>query len=510
MNCYLREAGAPRTGASVVLADSASPIVSTYGDGEVPSRQQTRRWKGKTTHRRIFTYSLICVSAIIGHWCQSALAATDRHVVIVCIDGFASYLLNDAKAPVPTLRKLAQEGAVAVEGMRVSNPSITWPNHTTMVTGVRPERHGVLANGILVRGAAGVPVFVDPKKDQKDLVRVTTLFDVAHSSGLTTADINWPCTRGSSSLDDSLPDAPDQITHMTPRLRSELIQLGILSDAMDKTFASNSGVGKDLIWTETARHIIRTRKPNLLALHLLNVDSTHHAEGPQSPPGYTANAYADMCLARVVAAIDEAGIRDKTTILVVADHGFTLTPKAIRPNILLRQNDLLTVGTGGKITAARVHVVPEGGIGLVYCTDLATAPADRKRVHQLFSGLEGVADVLVPEQFSEYGMPHPREYPQAPDLVIVAKDGYGVSGSAEGETFVALATESRVSAGSHGFISKERKMNAVCVIAGSGIKSGVRLKEVENTDIAPTVARLLGLNDFTADGHVLDAALLAR
>jgi predicted AlkP superfamily pyrophosphatase or phosphodiesterase len=451
---------------------------------------------------------VVCVAGLFIHGSLNAVhAASDRHVVIVCIDGFAGYLLTDPKAPVPTVRKLAEAGAVAKGGMKVVNPSITWPNHTTLVTGVRPERHGVLANGVLVRGAPGIPTHVDPKKDQKDLVRVPTLFDLAHAQGLTTAEVNWPCTRGSSSLDDSLPDVPDQIAHMTPRLRDELIKLGVLADATDKSFAVNSAVGKDLIWTETTRHIIQQRKPNLLVLHLLNCDSTQHAEGPQSPPGYTANAYADMCLARVLSAIDEAGIRDRTTVLVVADHGFALTPKAIRPNVLLRQNALLSVGTGGKIADARVHVVPEGGIGLVYCTDPATAASDAKRVQQLLTNQEGVASVLSPEQFTEYGLPHPREYSQSPDLVLVAKDGYGVSGSAEGETFVALGTDAKVSTGSHGFISTERKMNAVCVLSGAGIRPGVQLQNVENVDIAPTVARLLGLNDFKADGRVLKEAL---
>src|SRR3954464_3399545 len=140
---------------------------------------------------------------------QPAQAASDRHVVVVCIDGFAAYLLDDPKAPVPTLRKLAKEGAVAEGGMKVSNPSITWPNHTTLVSGVRPEKHGVLANGVLVRGAPGVAVYVEPKKDKQDLVRVPTLFDLAHAQGFTTADVNWPCTRGAKTLDDSFPDAPD-------------------------------------------------------------------------------------------------------------------------------------------------------------------------------------------------------------------------------------------------------------------------------------------------------------
>lgn len=445
----------------------------------------------------------VVVAAVVS---QAAAAESDRHVVVVCIDGFAAYLLSDPKVPAPTLRKLAREGAVADGGMRVSNPSVTWPNHTTLVTGVHPEKHGVLANGLLVRGAPGAPVFVDPRRDKQELVRVTTLYDVAHGRGLTTADVNWPCTRGAATLDNSLPDAPDKITHMTPRLRDELIELGVLADATDKSFEANSSPGRDLIWTETARHIIRKYKPNLTLLHLLNVDGTHHAEGAQSPAGYTANAYADMCLARVLSAIDEAGIRDKTTVIVVADHGFTLTPMAIRPNVVLRRNGLLTAQSG-KIIEARAHVVPEGGIGLVYCTDPGAAPADRKRVIELLTGLEGVAEVVPPDRFAEYGLPHPREYSQAPDLVVVAKDGYGVSGSAEGDDFIAAGSASRVPAGSHGFVSKEPKMNAVCVLSGAGIRPGVLLQNVENIDIAPTVARLLGLAEFSADGRVLDEAL---
>jgi hypothetical protein len=128
----------------------------------------------------------------------------------------------------------------------------------------------------------------------------------------------------------------------------------------------------------------------------------------------------------------------------------------------------------------------------------------------LFLGQEGVATVLGPEQFAEYGLPHPREYSQAPDLVVVAQDGYGTSGSAEGETFVALGTESRVSAGLHGFVSNEPKMNAVCILLRVGIRRGVLLKNVQNVDIAPTVARLLSLTELNADGRVLKEALVGQ
>lgn len=433
-------------------------------------------------------------------------ADRDRHVIVVCLDGLAAYLVDDPKAALPTIRRLAREGSIAEGGMKVSNPSVTWPNHTTLVTGVRPEKHGVLANGVLVRGGVGTPTVVDPKRDQSDLVRRPTLVDVAHAAGLTTGEINWPCTRGSKSLDDSFPDVPDTLSHSTPRLRRELVELGLLTDELDASFKGYSGPARDLVWTEAACHVIRERKPNLLLVHLLNVDSIHHSLGAQSPAGYTANAYADACLGKIVEAVDEAGIRDTTTIIVVSDHGFTLTPKAIMPNVLLRKEGLLKVAAG-KISEARVHVVPEGGIGLVYCTDPGQAPADRELVQKLFSGQEGVAEVVLPDRFAELGLPHPREYSQSPDAVLVAKDGYGVSASVEGDDFVASNTEAKTALGSHGFVSTNAKMNALCVLSGQGIRKGAKLHEVENIDIAPTIAQLLKLEDFEADGKPLSEAL---
>jgi predicted AlkP superfamily pyrophosphatase or phosphodiesterase len=242
---------------------------------------------------------------------------------------------------------------------------------------------------------------------------------------------------------------------------------------------------------------------------LLVVDSTHHAFGAQSAPGYLANGYADMCLSRIVKAIGDAGIADRTAIIVLADHGFILTPKALRPNVLLRDAGLLSA-SAGKLQDARIHVIPEGGIGLFYFTRPGEAEADRQQVKKLFADQEGVADILFPEQFAEYGLPHPREYAPAPDAVMVAKEGYAVSGSVEGDSFVTSHTEAKTSLGSHGFISTMKKMNAVCVLSGKGIRKGAALEDVENIDIAPTIARLLELDSFEADGKVLTEALESR
>ena len=118
-----------------------------------------------------------------------------------------------------------------------------------------------------------------------ELVRVPLLFDVLKEAGQTSAAINWPCTRGSTSIDDNFPDVPDALAYTTPRLKDELTRKGLLG-----RFEGGNDVVQDEIWTEAACDIIRDRMPRFLALHLNNVDSAHHRYGPKSAPGYSAVA----------------------------------------------------------------------------------------------------------------------------------------------------------------------------------------------------------------------------
>ena len=236
------------------------------------------------------------ITASLSPWALAQSDAADRHVVLISIDGFAGYLVDDPKVPLPNIRYLAKEGCIVDGGMTVSDPSVTWPNHTTLVTGLKPGRHGVLANGVLVRGGIGVPVKIDSNRDKMDLVQVPTIADVAHAAGLRTAEVNWPCTRNSESFDDQFPDVPNSLEYTTPRLRTELIEKGLLRDESQASFRSVSVVGLDYVWTEAACHLIRQRKPHLTLVHLLNNDATHHRRGAQTQDSYTANAYADMCV----------------------------------------------------------------------------------------------------------------------------------------------------------------------------------------------------------------------
>jgi predicted AlkP superfamily pyrophosphatase or phosphodiesterase len=458
-------------------------------------------------YSRSFQASLFLIGFALSLGCPiAASGSTNHHVILITIDGCAAYYLTDSKAPLPTLRKLAREGAMAT-GLRVSNPAITWPNHTTLVTGVHPEKHSVLFNGVLVRPGPGRPVRVDGQRDKSDLVAVPTLYDQLNSAGYRTADINWPCTRRSAALDDSFPDVPDQITHMTPRLREELIKAAILEGTNDATFRLQSAAVKDQIWTAAATHVIEKRRPNFMLLHMLICDSTQHKYGPQSPAAYTALAQADAQLAEVLRSLDRAGIREQSTLIVTADHGFETALKIINPNVAFRKAGLLETAAAPGILKARAQIVSEGGIAMVYFTDPATVREDMDKVIALMRGHEGIADILKPEQFPALRMPDPAKNRQMAELILVAKEGYAFNNDAHGEESVTEVTLAVGNQGHHGFLSTNPKMNAAFIAWGRGIKRGVRLGLIDNIDVAPTIARLLGQKLPDADGRVLSEML---
>lgn len=438
--------------------------------------------------------------AVLGGRTEAAAEVEKPRVVVISIDGLPGFYLDDPKADLPNLRALIARGSVAKGGMGVSNPSVTWPNHTTMMTGLHPATHGVLYNGVIERGEVGQPTKTVAAKSQKELVRVPLLFDILKEAGHSSAAINWPCTRDSASIDDNMPDVPGMLENTTPRLKQDLDASGLLEG-----FAKANAKSHDQVWTEATCRVIRDRKPTLTVLHLLNLDSTHHANGPSTKPGYEAANFADGLVGRVLEAIEAAGLAESTTVFVVSDHGFIAVTSSVRPNVKLRKAGLLEANEKGNVVKARAQVIPEGGVGLVYLTDPSTAKEDAATVRKLFEGTEGIASVVGPEEFDKFHLPNPSEYRPTPDLILACKPGYGMAGTAAGEDDVVKQAKTT---GTHGYLSTEPAMNATFIAAGAGVKSGQTVEGVRNVDLAPTVMKILDVPLPRTDGRVLSEILL--
>jgi len=413
-----------------------------------------------------------------------AIPAKDRMVVVISLDGFPAWTFEDPTLPTPTLRRLAREGAIA-RRMKISNPAVTWPNHTSMVTGVQPDKHGVLYNGILVRGGPDRPPKVEPWRDKAEMVRVPTVYDLAYKAGLTTAQVDWVAIQNPGTITWEFAERPN----VKGAIEKEMVAAGLLTEKDVEGFSRNNSIWRDQVWTNAAIHILQKHRPNLLLFHLLNLDATHHRYGPKTSAGYTAQAYIDACVQQVLDALKSSGLLERSTILVVSDHGFKTAKRTIRANAVLRQKGLLK-GEGNELICD-AYVVPEGGTAMAYVTN----PENRTRLvpqmKEAFLATEGVARVLEPADFHSVGMPTPEENNQMADLVLVAKDGYSFSGANTGAPVVDVGEG--LNPGNHGYLSTDPEMDAIFIAWGYGIQGGQRSEAANNVDVAPTIAALLGL-----------------
>ncbi len=422
-----------------------------------------------------------------------------NHVVIISLDGFPASALDDHRLPLPNLRRLAARGAVA-KGMRPVNPSVTWPNHTAMVTGVAPSKHGVLFNGILVR-EPGVPPRIEPWRDKKEMVRAPTLYDAAHQRGLTTAQVDWVAIQNAPTITWEFRERPEP----SGQIAQELVKAGVLSQDDLEKFVGANILWRDYVWTQAAAHIIRTHRPNLLLFHLLNLDSTHHRYGPRTPAALNTMAYLDTQVGTLLDALREAGMAARTTVFVVADHGFRLVKRQVRPNVAFMKAGLLKADQG-KVSQAQAWSVPEGGSAMVYVTVPDPSGQILAKARQALDGIEGIDKVVEPKDYVLYGLPLPSANEQMAALFLTAKEGYAFT-AAIGDDPVVDAPAG--SLGAHGYVGTDPEMLALFIASGRGITPGVTLDIIDNVDLAPTAARLLGIELKDADGKPLKGILAA-
>jgi predicted AlkP superfamily pyrophosphatase or phosphodiesterase len=418
----------------------------------------------------------------VSTFAQTQIAAKDRMVLVISLDGFPGFALEDPKQPIPTLRRLIREGTSA--RMHTINPTITWPNHTTMVTGVHADEHGLLLNGTIVRTNGWPPIRVDPKIDKEKMVHAPTVYDAAHKAGLTTAQVDWVAINNAPTITWAF---NEWVTPSDPVAR-EMIERGVLTTNEMQDFTGFNIVWRDQVWTKAAAYLIREHKPNLMLFHLLTLDATHHRYGPKTLAGTASMAFLDSCVAEVVEAVQQAGMIDRTTFFVVSDHGFKGYTNEIRANVALEFIGL----------ARAAYVLPEGGTGFLYF-NATNSPDLSRKVIELMKSVEGIADVITLDRFEGLGLPLPQKDPQMFDLLLTAKAGYSFSGATGGAVTAAVPQQ----AGSHGYLASDPELDAIFIASGYGVKSGVKLDRVSSIDLAPTIAQLLGVKLPRAKGKVL-------
>jgi predicted AlkP superfamily pyrophosphatase or phosphodiesterase len=437
----------------------------------------------KLSPRLPFALAAILVAAAFLPAGPQANAGGPRRVVMVSVDGLMPDYYRRADAlglKVPTLRRLMREGAWA-SGVIGVLPTVTYPSHTTLITGVLPRVHGIAGNRIfdpLDRSNGAWHWFASD-------VRVPSLVSAARARWLTTASVSWPVSVGIGS-DWNMPEfwRPNSRHEFDLKLYKALSTPGLVEDVERSRGRAASWPLVEADRVDAALFILGVHRPHLMLLHITDTDAAQHDHGPRSPQALAAVEAADANLARLLAAAGKGG--DDTLFAVVSDHGFLPVTRTLRPNVLLLQAGLITVDAIGKPTDWRASFDANGGSAALRLKDPGDQDA-RTRARALFEPRladpdSGIQRILEPAEIAARGGDASGEF------VLDAREGFYFTGSLDGEW-----SSPSTSRGYHGYGPDREEMHASFLVAGPGLSKKGDLGLIKMTAIAPTLARYLGV-----------------
>ena len=428
-------------------------------------------------------FSIIFERCLSAQGAVAARPAQERHVLVISVDGMGASLYDRlaAKTHISNLPRLRSEGSYA-EGVLGVYPTVTYPSHTTIATGRMPAEHGIYSN--LSSRQAG--------KDPEDwfwfskAIRVPTLWDEARAHHLSTGAVFWPVTTGAP-IDWDVPEIwdPKKPLAVDPAFVGKYSTPGLLFEAVLAIGPPQPGQELDITRTRLAAFILKKHKPNLLLVHLCDLDGTEHQFGPNSPQAAATLEKIDGYIGELLAADRAAGLADSTDVFVVSDHGFLPIDWEIRPNILLVKAGLLSADEDGNLTGGRIATVANDGSFFIYwpqSEDLRASVNDALKPLRDQGLLWAVLDRAALKDLGS---------DPAAQMALEAPEGYAFNGRAADR----LISKMNRTAGTHGYLPFRRELEASFVAWGPDIRGGRNLHTVRMTEIGPTLLKAMGIDD---------------
>lgn len=463
--------------------------------------------------RRALLLALLCLLFLPAIVASQTRA---RRALVISIDGLDARYLRDADRyglRIPTLRRLMEQGAWSRAGVVGVYPSVTYPSHTTLVTGARPARHAIVGNALFEpppRAPTGSWFWFARS------IRADTLWQAAARRGLTTALVSWPAAVGAG--DWNVPEIwkPDGTREESlGRMREHARPRGLLEEvarADARLYAAVTADEGDDMRTRFAEYLIREKRPRVALVHLFDLDHFEHDYGPLSSEAFALLEKSDAYVARLLAAAERAGTLHETAVFIVSDHGFRPITKLIHPNVILARAGLLkwreVAGAGGETTRVvsewRVMAYVNGASAAVILKD----PKDRgalNRARIAFNEYTAMRDGRSPAD--EGGRLRYVERATLDRLGADPRAAFALD-AAEGYSFSAAHAAEAVTdtklRGQHGYLPGPADYRASFIAAGAGVARRGDLGEVRMIDIGPTVARALGLRLRHAAGRPIN------
>lgn len=423
-----------------------------------------------------------------------------RRLVVISVDA-----MSDVDVPFArTLPNFARILGGAWGSAEAIYPTVTYPNHTSQTTGRTADGHGIYANEKVSPGVR-VPEWFWDARD----ITSPTIFDLAKQEGLTTASVGWPVTGWSPSIDIAVPEIWDRagLEPTLAVLREASSPRGL--EYVDRRAGEVSWARKHVFGrfnTSVATDILRTDRPDVLFVHLVDVDSARHATGRFTPEVKEAFERVDGWIGEILAALEDAGIAEETNVAIVSDHGHVEVGRCFRANRLLVERGFVRLDDSGEVSSWDAWVHGCGLTGQLHLNPEADE-ATREKVLALVDGW--VEDPEVPvaafhplaEMREDYGY-------GGPFLgVLEGTSGTNFQNLWEGRSLYGRFDEDYTFLISqHGHLP-EQDIQAVFAMTGPDIAEGVRFSRCTVPDEAVTFAHLLGLSFPEADGSVVSEML---
>ncbi|WP_426260849.1 alkaline phosphatase family protein [Sphingomonas sp. DC1100-1] len=414
-----------------------------------------------------------------------ASPAAASPVLLISLDGLRPGDISDAKARgmnLPVLSGLRAEGASA-QGVVGVLPTLTYPSHTTLVTGVSPGRHGVVNN-----------LTFDPEQKNQggwywytSDVKVPTLWQAAHAAGLSTANVHWPVTVGATGIDENLPQIWRAGTEDDRKLLTALATPGLIA-RLERRVGARYPQGIDETVEGDAQRVafaeaLLADKPQFTTVYLAGIDHTEHHDGPDSAAAKAAIEATDALVGRLVRAA-RAAMPD-VTVVVVSDHGFLPVSTDINLFKPFIDAGLITLDAKGQVTGWQAMPWIAGGTAAIRLArpDDAALLAKVRGVLAAMAANPAykIASVLDRSAIAKAGGDGEASF------VVAMQPGVET-----GRDPAAPIAKPSVYKGMHGYVPWDPAMRSTLIVAGPGIAKGKDLGVVDMRAIAPSIARRLG------------------